>query len=162
MLSLESERFTYVVAPKDGIVSGTQVVTGSTVNGQIPLLSIVPENQSLHVHLYVPASAIGFVEKEQIVKLSFDAYDYRKFGIYSGKVESITDVLFTPAETPTSVTLNEPSYRLEVKLDQQFVEAYGKAVPLKPNMHVKADIVLSSRRLYEWFLDPFIRFQRAS
>ncbi|GLR72570.1 HlyD family secretion protein [Agaribacter marinus] len=161
LLSLENERFTYIVAPRDGIVSGLQVVEGSTVSGRIPLLSIVPKNQLLHAYLYVPASAIGFIEKDQVVKLSFDAYDYRKFGTYSGRVESITDVLFTPSETPSSVTLNGPSYRLEVKLDQQFVDAYGKTIPLKPNMHVKADIVLASRRLYEWFLDPFIRFQRA-
>lgn len=112
--------------------------------------------------MYVPASAIGFVKEAQVVRLSFDAYDYRKFGTYNGKIESITDVLFTPSETPTSIKLNEPSYRLIVKLDQQFIEAYGKSVPLKPNMYIKADVVLASRRLYEWFLEPFIRFQKAS
>jgi membrane fusion protein len=162
LLSLESARFTLFTAPRNGIVSGIQVVTGTTVNGRIPLLSIVPENQALYAHLYIPASAIGFVKKAQTVRLSFDAYDYRKFGTYNGKIESITDVLFKPSETPTSVKLNESSYRLIVKLDQQFIEAYGKSVPLKPNMYIKADVVLASRRLFEWFIDPFIRFQKAS
>ncbi len=160
LITLENDRFTFVTAPKNGIVTGLQAVAGSTVQGRIPLVSILPEEQELIAHLYIPASAIGFVEIGQTVKLMFDAYDFRKFGAYSGKITDITDVFFTPSEVPPSISISEPSYRLTVKLAQQHINAYGKPIPLRANMRISADINLASRRLYEWFIDPFVRFQK--
>ena len=162
LASYESDRFTFVTAPKNGIVSGIQAVSGSSVNGRIPLLSIVPQKQELMAHLYVPANAIGFVKRHQAVKLMFEAYDYRKFGAYNGVVIDITDVLFTSSEVTPNISLSEPSYRLTVRLDQQFIDAYGEQVSLRANMRLSADIILTPRRLYEWLTDPFTRFQKAA
>lgn len=162
LVSLENTRLTHVIAPKGGYVSGIQAIPGSTVNGRVPLVSIVPENQELFAHLYVPARAIGFVKEQQLVKLMFEAYDFRKFGAYDGIIIDITDILFTPAEVPLNITLSEPSYRLTVQLDQQHIFAYGEQLPLKANMRLNADIILASRKLYEWMLDPFTRFGRAT
>ena len=162
LLSLENDRLTYIPAPVSGQVSGLQAIAGNSVTGSIPMLSIVPVDQELYAHLYVPANSIGFVKRDQRVKLMFDAYDYRKFGAYDGVVTSITDTLFTPREVGPSITIKEPCYRVTIKLARQTVDAYGEQVKLRPNMRLKADIVLASRRLYEWLLDPFTRFRRAA
>jgi membrane fusion protein len=49
---------------------------------------------------------------------------------------------------------SEPIYRIRLKLEQQNVLAYGKALPLKSGMLVDASILLEQRRLYEWVLEP--------
>ena len=162
LITLESERFTFVNAPVAGVATGLQAIEGSSVSGRIPLLSIVPEDETLLAHLYVPASAIGFVEKGQRVQLKFEAYDYRKFGAYRGSVLDITDVLFTPAEVAHELVIQEPSYRVIIQPEKPAVRAYGRVIDLRPDMRLSADVMLASRRLYQWLADPFTRFQRAS
>ena len=162
LITLESERFTFVNAPVAGVATGLQAIEGSSVSGRIPLLSIVPEDETLLAHLYVPASAIGFVEKGQRVQLKFEAYDYRKFGAYRGSVLDITDVLFTPAEVAHELVIQEPPYRVIIQLEKPAVRAYGRVIDLRPDMRLSADVMLASRRLYQWLADPFTRFQRAS
>jgi membrane fusion protein len=34
------------------------------------------------------------------------------------------------------------------------VIAYGEAVPLQPGMQLEADVLMGTRRLYQWVLDP--------
>jgi membrane fusion protein len=48
----------------------------------------------------------------------------------------------------------EPVYRITVGLAQQTATAYGEAVPLQPGMQVEADVMIETRRLFEWVLDP--------
>jgi membrane fusion protein len=36
------------------------------------------------------------------------------------------------------------------------VDAYGKRIPLQPDMLLRADIILESRTLMSWLLNPLI------
>jgi membrane fusion protein len=36
------------------------------------------------------------------------------------------------------------------------VDAYGKKMPLAPDMLLRADILLEKRSLMRWFLDPLL------
>ncbi|HMG06581.1 MAG TPA: secretion protein HlyD, partial [Chthoniobacterales bacterium] len=58
-------------------------------------------------------------------------------------------------------TITEPLYRVLVALDQQTVNAYGRAEALKPGMTVDADILLDRRRLIEWVLEPLYGVSRS-
>jgi membrane fusion protein len=49
---------------------------------------------------------------------------------------------------------NEPVYRVTVTLAKQNVIAYGEEMPLQPGMQLEADVLLESRRLVEWMLEP--------
>jgi len=44
-------------------------------------------------------------------------------------------------------------------LDEQTVSAYGKALPLQAGMLLDADIIVDSRTLVEWILDPLYSLQ---
>ena len=37
---------------------------------------------------------------------------------------------------------------------RQTATAYGEAVPLQPGMQLEADVLIETRRLYQWVLDP--------
>ena len=50
----------------------------------------------------------------------------------------------------------EPSYRVTVDLERQTVTAYGSEVPLRPEMTLKANIIVDRRSLLEWLFDPLL------
>ena len=86
--------------------------------------------------------------------MRFDAFPYQRFGFVKGEVESIDKALLAGDAVGVPMQLNEPVYRVRSELITQEVEAYGDNFPLKSGMLLEADIVLDSRSLLEWLLDP--------
>lgn len=142
-------------SPVSGTVTALQARAGQWQATNTPLLAVMPKDAQLQVELFVPSRAIGFIAKDQRVKVRFAAFPYQRFGIYEGKIAIISKHVLLPSELPTPlVELKEPVYRLTVNLDQQYVNAYGKAFPLQAGMSLEADIILENQTLFQWILDP--------
>lgn len=142
-------------SPISGTVTALQVREGQAQTTNTPLLAIMPKDASLQVELFVPSRAIGFIAKDQRVKVRFAAFPYQRFGIYEGQVAVISKHVLLPSELPTAVIeLKEPVYRLTVNLDKQYVNAYGTTFPLQAGMSLEADIILENQTLFQWILDP--------
>lgn len=145
-----------------GQIASINAEVGQFISPNIPVMNIVPTPSYLEAHLFVPSSAIGFIRTGQTVKLRFQAYPYQKFGQGEGVIHSISATTMNPQELTNlgelsqGVTLNqsEPVYLVKVKLEQQFVKAYGESKPLKVGMAFDADIMQEKRKLYEWVLEP--------
>lgn len=157
----EARRQIVITAPTDGIVTAIQAEPGGNAVPNAPLMKVVPAGATLEAHLFSPSRAIGFVRPGQRVLLRFQAFPYQKFGSYGGVVKSISGSAVSPQELSQQVagwtsleSTKEPLYRVTVELTQQFVTAYGKPVPLQPSMQVEADVIVESRTLIEWVLDP--------
>lgn len=157
----EARREFILTAPVPGVVTGLQVETGSGIGAAVPVLSLVPEAASLEADLFAPGRAIGFVREGQPVLLRYAAFPYQKFGFYRGTVTSIARAAVNPADFSTALAgltslydAGEPVYRIRVALGRQTVTAYGEELPLQAGLAVEADIMLESRRLIEWVLDP--------
>jgi membrane fusion protein len=95
------------------------------------------------------------------VLLRYQAYPYQKFGHYEGVLAHVSRSAMNPSELPaqlvglTSVVgTDEPVYRVTVSLTKQTVMAYGQPMPLQPGMQLDADVVIETRKLIEWVLDP--------
>jgi len=56
--------------------------------------------------------------------------------------------------------VDEPVYRVTVRLPAQQVQAYGHAMSLQAGMAVDADIRLDRRRVIEWLFDPILSISR--
>ncbi|MBX3620990.1 MAG: HlyD family efflux transporter periplasmic adaptor subunit [Rhizobacter sp.] len=156
----ESEAQTRIVvrAPQDGIVTAVVAEQGQPVSPASALASLVPADARLEAHLYAPSSAVGFVRPDQTVQLRYEAYPYQKFGHQSGHVLQVSR---TPLQASELAALalpasNEPLYRITVALDQQAVQAYGRAQALVPGMQLDADVLLDKRRLIEWIFEPVL------
>jgi membrane fusion protein len=67
--------------------------------------------------------------------------------------------LLLDGEAIVPVVLSEPVYRVRTQLTAQDMMAYGDAFPLKSGMLLEADIVLDSRSLLDWLLDPIYSLQ---
>jgi membrane fusion protein len=120
----------------------------------LPLLSILPDKANLEIELYIPSRAIGFIEVDQVVRVRYDAFPHQRFGIYKGKISSISRNVLLPQELVVPLELKEPVYKVTVLLDATSVQAYGKQFEVQPGMSLEADIVLDKRNILQWMLEP--------
>jgi membrane fusion protein len=145
-----------MTAPIAGRITNLQAWIGMRTQAEVPLMSIVPDHTPLEVSLLVPARAAGFIGRGQIVHVSFDAFPFQRFGLYSGTIVSMSDALLKPSEAAGPMTVKEASYRATARLDRQTITAYGHEIPLRPDMSLKADIVIDRRSLIQWLFDPLL------
>jgi membrane fusion protein len=153
----ELTRESVVRAIANGTVANLLVKPGQTIEAGQPLLSLLPEGSPLEAQLLVPSSAIGFVHKGTPVILHYQAFPYQKFGVQRGMVVAVSRSALTPAEITTLLGQQVPPvplYRVEVRLRQQSISAYGKQQSLLPGMAVDADLLLDRRRMMEWIFEP--------
>lgn len=157
---VEHRRGHIVRAPVSGRVTALTGHVGMAVTADQPLLIIVPEGTELQAELLVPTRAIGFVQEDQIVRLRYDAFPYQKFGLYPGKVKSISRTVLSPRQQIGPIQADFPAYRVLVALDTDTVNAYGLKVSLQPGLTLQADIIRDRRRIIEWVFDPIIAVGR--
>jgi membrane fusion protein len=151
---LEGEQGYVITAPISGRVTALQTAKGRTANPTVPLMMIVPDGSKLKAELYAPTRAVGFVKKDQETRILFDAFPYRRFGSFSGKVESVSRTIIDPRETEVPLKLEEAVYRITVILEKQDVIAYGDKIDLQPGMTLQANIVLERQSFLTWLLQP--------
>lgn len=151
-------------APQDGMVTAVLAVVGHSVTPSTALASLLPSDAKLQAKLFAPSSAVGFVRPDQAVQLRYQAFPYQKFGHHAGQVLQVSRTPLHTAELaslplPESLKATpsaEPLYPITVTLDQQAVQAYGRAQPLAPGMQLEADVLLDRRRLIEWIFEPLL------
>ena len=154
-LAMYESRRTYVItAPEDGIATALLADRGQAINPNQPLVSLLPIEASLEAHLLVPSKSIGLLSANQTVLLRQEAFPHERFGTQTGHIAEISKTLILPGETTLPVQLEEPAFRVTVRLDTQSVKAYGKEFPLQAGMLLDADIWLDKRKFYQWLLDP--------
>ncbi|MCF6437685.1 MULTISPECIES: HlyD family secretion protein [Pseudoalteromonas] len=157
--SVEQQRLGELRAPKSGIVSGLMAKVGKNVMEGQSLLTVLPENSQMQAIIFVPTSAFGFINEGQKTRLRYHAFPYEKFGVYDGTVIEVSQSVIFPDETNTPGIISAPAYRVVVALDNQEVQAYGKASALRPGMTLDADIIIEERSLLRWLFDPIFSIQ---
>ncbi len=155
----EAKRRLVITATQAGVATAVIAEVGQSVDGNRPLVSIVPQGARLRADLYAPSRAIGFVKPGDKVLIRYQAYPYQKFGHQQGEVETVVKTALPTTELnglPNAQSGNsgEPLYRVSVKLAAQSVNAYGKPQALQAGMLLDADVLQEQRRLYEWVLEP--------
>lgn len=144
-----------VVATVAGRVAALPVDMGQTVAPGAAVAVLTAGDSALEAELYAPSRAAGFVREGQEVRLLYQAFPHQKFGTGEGVVTSVSRTVLAPAEIAIpGLQVQEPVFRVRVKLARDSVAAYGETVPLQPGMLLSADVVIDRRSLLEWLLDP--------
>ncbi len=132
----EVTRAAVLRAPQDGIVSSVMVKPGQAIAAGQIAIAIVPKDSALEAQLLVPSRAIGFVEPGNRVVLRYQAYPYQKFGLHGGRVKTVSRNAMTPQQVSNlfGQQTSEAMYRIDVTLDAQSIEAYGRQEALRPGM----------------------------
>jgi len=148
-----------ITAPIAGTVTSIQAAPGAAADPRRPLLAIIPAHNELQAELFVPTRAAGFIATGQRVWLRYSAFPYQQYGLYQGRVHTVARSILAPGELGAPVSLQEPVYRVRVRLGSQQIHAYGQHFPLQPGMLLDADIVLRERSLVDWLLEPLYRMR---
>jgi membrane fusion protein len=141
-------------SPTDGRVALMTASLGQTADPQHLLMTIIPTDSALQAELLVPAHAIGFIVPGEKVRILYDAFPYQEFGAYTGTVMAVSQTMVTQDNGP--IQLHQPSYKVRVALDRYDIDTKSRAVPLQPDMTLKADIILEKRPLIRWLLAPLL------
>ncbi len=145
-----------VTASQPGKVTTLQTSVGQPVTPGEPLLSLQPSSP-LVADLYLPSSSVGLVTLGKTVNLRFDAFPYQKFGQLKGEIIQVDESALQPSRF---LQLGpEPRFRVRAELSAQRFDLGDQVYRLKAGMTVEADIVLERRRLFDWFVEPFLGFR---
>jgi HlyD family type I secretion membrane fusion protein len=140
-------------APADGVVSTLNIrKSGETVQPGQTIAEIAPQGAPLVLAAALPTREAGFVKVGDPVQVKFDAYPYQDFGIFSGKVHSIS-----PDARPDERL--GPIYRVEVVLDRDAIMRKNQKLPLKAGQTATAEIVIRQKRIADILLDPIRKLQ---
>jgi membrane fusion protein len=144
---LAAQREPTLTAPADGIVTALVAKPGLQADPKTALLAVAPKGSPLEAQIMCPSSAIGFLKIGQKVLVRYEAFPYQKFGHFEGHIANIS-------RSAVVTDGNATQYRVDVRLAEQSVRAFGRNEPLQPGMQLEADVVLENRRLIEWMLEP--------
>ena len=154
IVEISGRRVYSIRAPITGRITTLQIAEGQTVDIQAPIVAILPQGANLYAELYLPTRAAGFIAKGQTVWLRYGAFPYQHYGLYEGRISEVAQTILSPKEMPIPLTLQEPVYRIKVRLNAQTVKAYGREFPLQAGMLLEASIILEERSLGQWLLEP--------
>jgi membrane fusion protein len=143
-----------ITAPVSGTVTGILAKPGQPASAGAPLATILPSGARLEAQLLVPTRAAGFVRQGQSVSLRYRAFPYQRFGSHRGEIQELDKTIITAHDLALPVSIDEPVYRVTVRLNEENVMAYGDRIPLQAGMLLDADIAIDRRRLIEWMLSP--------
>ncbi len=145
-------------APSDGIVQQLAVNnTDSVVTAAQTLLVVVPLDDGLEIEAQILNKDIGYVHKGQDVSIKVAAYPFTKYGDLPGRIEWVANdaVMDEQAGPVYPVKISVSSYKLP-----NIVQ--GREGFISPGMIVTADIKVGKRRVFEYFLDPVMRYKDKS
>ncbi|MFK8018621.1 MAG: HlyD family secretion protein [Pseudomonadales bacterium] len=144
-----------IVAPVDGRVVSLQYELGQSIAVNKPLVSIEPVGSDIEGVLLLPSSAIGFVEVGQTIRVRFDAFPHQQFGTHPAEISSISEAPITGNDLLSPMQVQGSVYVAKAKLRAKTMSVLGTERSLRSGMAFQADIILESRSLAQWLLEPF-------
>ena len=139
-----------VSAPMAGVIFDVSVSRGSVVQVQgeaKPLLKIIPEDD-LQAKVYLPNSAIGFIQPGQRADVAVSSFPREEYGFIPAKVLRIGSDALTPDEQQRVLGTNAQGLHFPaiLQLERQTLPAGSSNIPLQSGMSLTADVFLRERR----------------
>lgn len=151
----ETQQTFIATAPVGGRVVAIPVHLGQALSAGAAVSVLTPSGSKLTAELYVPTRAAGFIKPGQEVRLLYQAFPYQTFGTGRGVISSISRTVLAPSDVAIpGLVVQEPVFRVKVRLDRPDVMAYGRPVALQPGMLLTAEVTIDRRTLIQWLLDP--------
>lgn len=174
LIEAQSRKEWVLVAPQSGKISNINTQAGQTAGLEKVLMTIIPINAKLEAQIFATSKEIGFIKINQSVSIRYQSFPYQKFGHQKGKIIEVSknplfqnDLLYPLSNNSkhesiiqsSSSELNrstEPIYRIRIKLEKQDILAHGEKYAIQPGMQLESDVMLESRSIVEWILEPLL------
>lgn len=149
----EREANRYLNAPVTGTVQQLQVHTiGGVVQAAQTLMAIVPDDEVLEVEAFLPNKDIGFVRNGLPAEIKVESFTYTRYGLISGNVRQVSQDSVEQEGTGRVF----PVY---IELDEHRMLVGEQWQNLQAGMNVTVEMKTGTRRVLEYFLAPFLRYQ---
>lgn len=149
----ERRRQRNLIAPVAGTVAQLNAHTlGGVVSPAEPVMVIVPHDSELVVEAMVLNKDIGFVAAGQDAEVKIESFPFTKYGLIDGTVLQVSADAIEDEELGLV-------YPARVALHDKRILVNERFVPLAPGMSVTAEVKTGDRRILEFFLSPFLRYQ---
>ncbi len=167
-------RLQTLTAPVAGTVQQLAVHTeGGVVTPAQALLIIVPAGSKLEIEAMISNRDIGFVHEGQDAAIKVDTFNFTKYGLLSGRVESVAQDAIQRTE-PNKVAAKQQGsenatsepvgqelvYMARIVLATTQMQIDDRLVTLAPGMAVTVEIKTGTRRIIEYLLSPLQRHQQ--
>lgn len=150
----------YLTSPMDATVLEINKRSVGTVAKEAePIMTLVPQGVPLEAEIQIPADEIGFVRKDDPVRIKIDAYPFQKHGAVEGKLSVVGEDSFLADENRASQMrpLTKAYYPARVTLTNTALKKVPADTKLTPGMTLAAEIKVSERTVISYFLYPFIK-----
>lgn len=162
LMEQESVAEIIVNASADGIVESTGVTVGQIVKEGDVLSQIIPQNKGdYQLVVWVPNSAVSFINTDDEVNIRYEAFPFEKFGQFKGKIKHISTLPASLQELSFYKNLPQnieqgmvPLYKTQIELQDQNVNYNNKTLYFMSGMKAEITLFLENRKLYEWMLFP--------
>ncbi len=154
-----AEQRVVLIAPVSGKLASIEVHVGDSIAPRQLLATVVSADPALSADIFVPSSAIGFIRTGQPVRLLYDALPHEHFGAFAGQVATIFDAVLLPHELPPTFHFSEAAFKVRITVQHSNAELESLRATLRPGMLLDAEIILETRSLVEWLLEP-LRLRR--
>jgi hemolysin D len=135
-------------APVDGTVQQLAVHTvGGVVTPAQPLLSVVPDDESIEVEAMLLNKDIGFVREGQHAVVKVEAFPYTRYGYLTGKLVSVSHDAIQDEKLGLV-------FAARVRLDQRGLIIDGQPIRLTPGMALSVEVKTGERRVIDYLLSP--------
>lgn len=143
-----------LTAPSNGVVFDIDVGSGSVVQPSTLLLKVVPRD-SLQARVYVPNTAIGFLQPGQQADVSLDTFPATDYGRIPAVIKRIGSDALTPEELREKLGSDAQGlyFPAVLTLKRQSLQAGRKQVPLQAGMSLTADVQLRKRRFINLLIE---------
>jgi adhesin transport system membrane fusion protein len=143
---------TEVRSPVKGIVKQIYVTTvGGVVKPGMPLMEIVPLDDTLLVEAHVKPKDIGFLHPGQDAMVKISAYDFSIYGGLDGKVEHIS------ADTTTNEKGNS-FYEVWVRTQKNYLQRKnGDKLRIIPGMQATIDVLTGHKSVLNYLMKPILK-----
>ncbi|ARV62953.1 HlyD family secretion protein [Nostocales cyanobacterium HT-58-2] len=146
-----------VRSPIDGVIFELPIEKpGSVVQAGQMIAQVAPKGSTLILKAQMSSEQSGFLREGMPVKIKFDAYPFQDYGVVQGHVTWISP----DSKIQESNSGRIETYELKIALQQPYIQAGNKRIPLIPGQTATAEIIIRERRVVDFILDPFKKLQK--
>ncbi len=152
----EREQNRYLRSPIDGTVQQLQIHTiGGVVQPAQTLMVVVPNDAELEVEAQLLNKDIGFVTEGLHAEIKIESFPYSRYGLISGEVRHVSRDAIEQENVGRVYPIRISLGKTRILVDNHWEE-------LQAGMSVTVEIKTGKRRLLEYFLAPFLKYQDES
>ena len=149
-------RRTEVKSPVNGTINQVLVNTiGAVVQPGMPLIEIVPANDTLLIEARIRPADIAFVYPGQQAKVKLTAYD---FAIYGG-LDSVIELISADSITDQ---IGGAYFKIQVRTKKNYLGTAETPLPIIPGMMASVDIITGEKTVMDYVLNPLRRARSAA